>query len=221
MFFFKEFSLEIELGRSRRKWVSIIWEQRGDSWNWSEACTYEAGPVAWRWMSFHQWPWSFLAESRKANESTEKNRNEKEWFDESNCDFFFPSIVGCSSILLFLPFYRDCFAGLQETNHAGEYVWLKQHPNALGHLAPEPWRGQLCTLSVWMSHYYIFLCVCALMSELVLLKNGPLTYLASRTCRHLRMILLVWTSPYNLPNHCFNILSHWIKFETKTILSVS
>lgn len=56
-----------------------------------------------------------FCESRKANESTEKNRNDKKWFDESNCDFFFPSIVGRSSILLFLAFYRDSFAGLNET----------------------------------------------------------------------------------------------------------
>lgn len=88
---------------------------------------------------------------------------------------------------------------------------------ALGSRTVEGTTLYFISMNVALVHF----CVCALMSELVLLKNGPLTYLASRTCRHLRMILLVWTSPYNLPNHCFNILSHWIKFETKTILSVS
>lgn len=35
---------------------------------------------------------------------------------------FFPSIVGCSSILFFLAFCRDSFAGLNETKHTGEYI---------------------------------------------------------------------------------------------------
>ena len=72
---------------------------------------------------------------------------------------------------------------------------------ALGSRTVEGTTLYFISMNVALVHF----CVCALMSELVLLKNGPLTYLASRTCRHLRMILLVWTSPYNLPNHCFNI----------------
>ena len=62
--------------------------------------------------------WLRVEKQMKVQKKIEMRKNDL----MSQIVIFFPSIVGCSSILLFLAFYRDCFAGLQETNHAGEYV---------------------------------------------------------------------------------------------------
>lgn len=114
------------------------------------------------------------------------------------------------TIVAILSFWLLCRI---ETNKTYMRICLiKQNPNAISHSIPNPWDGaalNFININVPLVHFYV------LMSELILVTNGPLIYLASRTCRHLGLNFTHVNMALLSCQSLLGTMLNWIKLNLK------